>query len=213
MLCHNNACKQPITRGGDIASAYDLAINGNQDYTKPNQLVFNQFKNSIISKMSFRKTPLEASKALKFVLPDVQKKIEKRGYDALYHTYLIVTFQNGKSVSLEKNSVITLSTNTQARANSQEININNVPAGITLSLLLENTRAKMGDNLYFSYNAVKNNCQDFQIAILKSNGISSAEVESFIKQNTGGILKRKRNTKKIINLATKTGAVLETLIN
>ena len=212
-LCFNNSCKQPITKGGDLKAVVDLAINGKQNYTKSNLLLIDQFGDSIISKMSFRKTPINALKNLNLLMPDIQKRINKKGYDALYHTYLILTFQDGRTISIEKNSVISISTNTQPRANSSEINIDNVPSGITLSQLLKNTRAKMGDNLYFSYNSLRNNCQDFQIAILKSNGISSADVEAFIKQNTGGILKGKKNTKKIINLATKTGAILETLIN
>ena len=42
----------------------------------------------------------------------------------------------------------------------------------------------MGDETFFTYNAVSNNCQDFLLAFLQSNNLGNNENYTFVKQDT-----------------------------
>ena len=48
------------------------------------------------------------------------------------------------------------------------------PPGITINILLQNTRNKMG-NSFLTYSARDNNCQNFVLSLLESNGLSNSQ--------------------------------------
>ena len=60
---------------------------------------------------------------------------------------------------------------------------------LNLNQLLENTQKSIGSAKFFLYDGLKNNCQDFIIAILKANGLLTGQAESFIKQDITKIQK------------------------
>ena len=53
------------------------------------------------------------------------------------------------------------------------------PHGITMNILLQNTKNKM-ESSFLSYSARDNNCQNFVLAILQSNGFSNPRKQSTI---------------------------------
>ena len=57
------------------------------------------------------------------------------------------------------------------------------PPGLTINILLQNTWNKMG-NSFLTYSAKGNNCQNFILAILQSNGLLNFRNELFTKQST-----------------------------
>ena len=86
---------------------------------------------------------------------------EKVGSDKLYHLKLLIrtTYSN---VSIEKNEVITIS---PYQMNYQAENLYvSFPPGITINILLENTRNEMG-NSFLSYSARDNICQNFVLSL------------------------------------------------
>jgi hypothetical protein len=62
-----------------------------------------------------------------------------------------------------------------------------IPSGLTLNKMLDRTRASMG-NRFLSYSARDNNCQDFILAILQSNNLSTSTNTLFVKQATQSLL-------------------------
>jgi len=58
---------------------------------------------------------------------------------------------------------------------------------------------------FFQYDAVKNNCQDFLLNVLKSNGIGDEQDYQFIKQDTEQLFKGLPALKKVAHLATELG--------
>ena len=57
------------------------------------------------------------------------------------------------------------------------------PPGLIINILLNNTRNKVG-NSFLTYSAKDNNCQNFILPILKSNGLLNSRNEIFTKQST-----------------------------
>ena len=73
------------------------------------------------------------------------------------------------------------------------------PLGITINILLENTRDEMG-NSFLTYSAKDNNCQNFLLSLLQANGLSNERNILFTKQSTTGLFSSKM--RKFINTIT-----------
>ena len=132
---------------------------------------------------------------------------EKVGSDKLYHLKLLIrtTYSN---VSIEKNEVITIS---PYQMNYQAENLYvNFPPGITINILLENTRNEMG-NSFLTYSARDNNCQNFVLSLLHANGLSNERNILFTKQSTTGLFstEMRKLTNTITDIAGKIDIIRE----
>ena len=103
---------------------------------------------------------------------------KKYGFDRFFHLYMLFD-AGGKTLMLEKNQVINLSYYYRACNDSMPIS----GGGFTLNEMLDKTKARMGDEKFFTYDPFTNNCQNFILNILRANGISSDHHESFVYQN------------------------------
>ena len=97
---------------------------------------------------------------------------------------------------------------TSRNENTETQELQNVPSGLTLNMLLEKTKAKMGDKKFFTYNAVSNNCQDFLLAFLQSNNLGTETNYTFIKQDTKSLFDRLPVLKKLAKGTTDLGAAV-----
>ena len=132
---------------------------------------------------------------------------EKVGSDKLYHLKLLIrtTYSN---VSIEKNEVITIS---PYQMNYQAENLYvHFPPGITINILLENTRNEMG-NSFLTYSARDNNCQNFVLSLLHANGLSNERNILFTKQSTTGLFstEMRKFTNTITDIAGKIDIIRE----
>jgi hypothetical protein len=59
----------------------------------------------------------------------------------------------------------------------------NVPNGLSMNILLANTRQLMGGK-FLTYSAQSNNCQSLILAMLQSNNLSTPQNVLFTKQST-----------------------------
>ena len=71
--------------------------------------------------------------------------------------------------------------------NAQKYQINNIPKNLTVWQLQQNTEHRNGRNKFLSYSAYDNNCRNFILNVLQSNGIN--EGLDFIKKRTEEIIK------------------------
>jgi hypothetical protein len=62
---------------------------------------------------------------------------------------------------------------------------------------------------FFSYDARKNNCQDFLIALLKANKCLSPEAQNFIKQDVEKLFENMPLTQEIMKKLTDTGGIVD----
>lgn len=90
-----------------------------------------------------------------------------------------------------------------------------IPANdkVTLRQLLLNTREYMGYIKFSNYCAKTNNCQDFILALLSSNHLSSPQLEQFIKQDAEQIFNRlPKHTTTVARTLTDVAAIMNKLV-
>jgi hypothetical protein len=85
------------------------------------------------------------------------------------------------SLSLEKNERISIS-KYQMNKGAENMPVA-IPSGLTLNILLANTRQLMS-NKFLAYSSNDNNCGHFVLGILRSNNLSSSQNISFTEQTT-----------------------------
>ena len=121
---------------------------------------------------------------------------ERVGSDKLYHLKLLIKTSHS-NISLEKNEVITIS---PYKMNYKAENLYvSFPPGISINILLQNTRDKMGGS-FLTYSARDNNCQNFILALLQSNFLDNPRNVLFTKQSTSDLFDV--NLRKITNTIT-----------
>ena len=122
------------------------------------------------------------------------------GSNKLYHLKLLIRTTHS-NISLEKNEVITIS---PYHMNYKAENVYlHFPPGITINIILQNTRNKMG-NSFLTYSARDNNCQNFVLSLLEANGLSNSQNVLFTKQSTTGLFSTEM--RKFTNTITDIGA-------
>lgn len=114
------------------------------------------------------------------------KKPENIPQDDLFHLQLVLTLSNGRRVMWSKEEVVKLSEKiyTGDKMESRQLGKTN----IKLQDFVDNTAKYMGAK-FAPYNAFDNNCQDFVMASLKSNGLGTQADYDFVKQDTKDLFK------------------------
>jgi hypothetical protein len=166
-----------------------------------------------ITEMSIRCDPIQSMLNTVFNLITLGKwnTARKRySYDKLFHLGLEVVV-NGERYVIEKNEVINVA---PAKPHTNTTEIMNVPynGSHTINSLLDGGKRILGNN-YFKYDAFKNNCQDFIIAILTGNNIGNQSVYGFVKQPLENLLKELPSyTDKVAKAITDMGGVFNTAL-
>ena len=147
---------------------------------------------------------------------EINKFKKEVSIDDLFHLFCVCTLDDGQMIRFEKNAEI----EAFKISKIQQIDKSNifecvVPNQISLNELLDNTRQKIGDRLFFDYNSMFNNCQDFIYNCLYHNGYESTnpKMKSFIKQDLTKLAKNMSSTSKtIMNTLTDLGKKTSILI-
>ena len=136
-------------------------------------------------------------------------KISKKYYDEMFHLSLWI---NGK-YNFEKNEVVYFNTKNPILNNSQVKNVENIPTGLTIQQLIDNTRKRMGRENFSNYDGEKLNCQNFLINVLNGSNIGDKGDEDFIFQDATKIFKELPEYAKVLGKASvKLGAIFNRLI-
>lgn len=137
------------------------------------------------------------------------EKISKKYYDEMFHLSLWI---NGK-YNLEKNEVVYFNTKNPKQSNSQVKEVKNIPAGITIQQLIDNTRKRMGNENFSLYDPEKLNCQNFLINVLDGSNIGDSADGDFIFQDATKIFKELPEFSKTLGkVSVKLGAIFNRLI-
>jgi hypothetical protein len=119
---------------------------------------------------------------------------------------ILLKTNTGKHLRFEKNAAINADVNPSI-SNAQYMEVPNVPNGLTINQLIENTRNKMKEK-FIPYSASNNNCQTFVLNVLRANNMDSPELEAFVKQDTSMIFKDP-NFKKFSDTVTGLGEKID----
>ena len=83
----------------------------------------------------------------------------------------------------------------------------NVPSGLTINQLIENTRNLMKEK-FIPYSSSSNNCQNFVLNILRANNMNNPQLEEFVLQKVDMIFKDP-NFKKFADTVTGLGEKID----
>jgi hypothetical protein len=168
-----------------------------------------------VIEMSVRRDPVQSliTKALNFISLGKFDQLRKQyNYDDLFHLGVEVTVRISESNEytrryvIEKNEVINVGS---AKAYTDKTQTWRVPMNgtTTISTLLANTQLVMGSN-FFTYDPFTNNCQDFILSLLVSNGYATPKLREIVKQPIEELVSKLPSfTGKIAKAVTDLGAI------
>jgi hypothetical protein len=181
-------------------------VYGRDDFPPKVREVIKEFGNKPIGKLTIVRHPLAdwTVEALNFAsFGEFKKRYENEPYEKLYHLGLLITFFDNTSILIEKNEVINTVVNPKIESADEVKPIKHFPQGLTLNIMLEGAKERLGDNLY-KYNAGVNNCQSFVNSLIYK--FSDIEEDRFVKQNTEQLFKGLPVFSKVVNSVTDLGA-------
>ena len=197
-----------------VQSYAHTVIEGRNDYQPNARAVIKQYGDKQIKEIKIIRQPIQsfintAFNALTF--GQFQKKLDELPYDKLFHLRMVITLEDGKKIQLEKNEVINITLKVDTVKGQEELNVP-LNTSLTLNQLLEGGQKILKDK-YFTYRAFGNNCQDYQIALLKGSNLLTPQLEAFIKQDVSELANINPFLKKIANTMTDLGGKFNEIIH
>lgn len=149
--------------------------------------------------------PIESyvNRLLKLVtLDQLDKVVKQTGVrDKLLHLFLVI---NGYIYELNEE----LSLGRKPYRKQEEDELIKIPTpDKTIQEFLDKAQSTMGSK-YTEYDPFKNNCGDWVKGVLRSNGIMSNEINSFINQNASQIGKKLGWTSQVVEAITDLGSLV-----
>ena len=183
------AVKSGANKVGEYIGA--VVMGRGENYPPKVRTLIEKFGSSKITSAELRRSPVQsvltsAMNALTF--GKFKKNMAQTPYDRLFHLQIVLTLENGSKLLLEKNEVINMELSPTMNKGTEVEPVKSFTSA-TLNDALEKTKASMGSKAYFDYNAENNNCQDFILSFLKSNGWGDASDYAFVKQDTKKLFK------------------------
>lgn len=206
-----NFIKNPLQK---IDSYKDTVLHGRNDYQPNARKIIKMYGDKKIKEIKIVRQPIQsfintAFNALTF--GQFQKKLEKLEYDKLFHLRMILTLEDNTQIQLEKNEVINIQLKIDKVKGQEEISVP-LNKELTFNQLLEGGKEILKDK-YFSYRAFGNNCQDYQIALLKGSDLLNDQLQNFIKQDVEELATINPYLKKIANSLTDLGGKFNEIIH
>jgi hypothetical protein len=215
--CKKDYAKNKITGSGlpPNVKYVKTIIYGRDDYPPKVREILKKYGNEVIVSYKLKRTPVNSliTSALNAVsMGEFKKRLNESEYDDLFHLFLELKTDSGKRIMVEKNQVINaeVSPTTRPKEEIEEIT-SNIPPGLTINELMNNTKKRMGDNKFFNYSSKTNNCQDMIINILDANNIGDSSDREFVKQDTAFLFENLPYLRKIANTVTTLGARVDVI--
>jgi len=117
------------------------------------------------------------------------KQLLNKSYDEVYHLFLKIDLnKSGSSFSIiiEKNAVISIKPfSPNDVVNAEAYVLKDIPPNMTLNTFLSKAQASTSPEVYFKYDALTTNCQEYILRLLESNGLinSNPDAKKFIYQD------------------------------
>ena len=173
---------------GIFSDAYNKVIDvgtkliyGRKDLSPKVQKLLSDYGDETIVSATIARKPVTS------IIQSIIRTVSSYPYDNLFHLMILLKTNTGKTIRFEKNAAINADVNPSV-TNAQYMEVPNVPSGLTINQLIENTRNLMKEK-FIPYTASNNNCQNFVLNILRANNMNSPEIEAFVKQDTAMIFK------------------------
>lgn len=191
---------------------FDFFRSIKTEFNNGSTKVLKEYGDMRIMKLQVIRTPIMA--VLNTVLNAVsfgawKKKLNQYKHDQLFHLGLIATLntsQGLKDVILEKNEVINISTNVPIKKDST-IKVVPLKQKLTLKQLVDNSRNVVSKDLYFKYDPITNNCQNYILYLLNGSKLNTPQLQEFVKQSLDTLASElPSHVKPIMSAVTNLGA-------
>jgi hypothetical protein len=159
----------------DIKNKFIIQKKYNNISTK----TLKDYGNNRITSLKIVRTPIQ--RMLKTILNIISFNAFNT-FDELYHLALIATTDNNKDVIIEKNAVVNINLKYQITEKSEVLEVP-YNQNLTVNELLTNTLKKIGEDRFFKYSGLTQNCQMFIRDILESNNLYSSSINDFLFQD------------------------------
>ena len=169
----------------------EAIVNPDSAYPPNVKQIKDDHGDEVITRLILRRNPVSSliTGLMNAVsLGSFYKKLGRQDYDKLFHLALLVVTDKGGFL-LEKIERVNVSKDMKLQKGTEELEINNIPANLTVRELIENTEEDMGDK-FLPYNPMTNNCQVFIMNVLKANGLLNSTYEQWIKQDTDALFEK-----------------------
>lgn len=203
--------KNPI---GEVKKVFSVK----KEFNNTSKKTMGDFGNFPVIKLKLMRTPI--LKVLDAVINllsfgKFNEAKEKYGFDNLYHLALVCTVKlpnnNTKDIICEKNEVVNISTSFGTNDKTETLDIPIGSRNFTVNSMLLDTLKKQGEDKFFLYDGLKNNCQFFISYNLQTLGLYNYATRNFLFQNIEGVRKMidesNPYTSKIMNGVTSLGAL------
>lgn len=188
--------------GNEGFGLFDIKL----DYNNLSKKTLERYGSLPIIKLELRRHPIPSmiSKALKWITGH-----HKVAYDTYYHLGIIVTVSGGKKIIIEKLEVVNISSDFETFDYDEHLEIP-LNKSFTILDMVEKTRKRVGNEVFFSYSAFYNNCQDFVKINLESENLYTPNAQKFVHQDLTELLK---HTPKLAQKVADTATYLASLYN
>lgn len=132
---------------------------------------------------------------------------KEENFDKLFHLFMLVRFDNNSSCIVEKNEKININGNYKINDQTEQIAVPLNGQQLTLNNILETALKTVGQDQYFLYHPITNNCQNYILNLLKSSNLGDQDDYTFIKQDVTTLAKKiGKTTTTIMKGVTDLGA-------
>ena len=204
-----------LSGASNIAQNPTAIIYGRNDFPPKVRQIISKYGNKNIVGVTLGRTPLGAPLMTALQLASgntFQQRLDNTPYDKLFHLFMCIELAGGSKIMMEKNEVINavLGCKLPKETETRHISSSDIPTGLTLEQSLNNTKEGMGD-MFFTYSARENNCQDFILAFLRANKIGNETDKSWVKQETKVLFEGNERLRKIANTLTGIAASFDVI--
>jgi hypothetical protein len=207
--------KSPLLVARDWSRKVKEVFGPSSKYNNVSTDTLNKYGDKIINNITIYRTPIDKNINLflnLFSLGKWEQAKAKYGYDKLFHLAMVCESQ-GKNIIIEKNEVVNISTEYKVNTLTETYPVSLGGLKLTIRELLENTRKRIGDKKFFTYDPYYENCQDFIINILTTFNLNTKFVVEFIKQPIGDLINElPPYTHTLARFITDAGAIASRII-
>ena len=111
-------------------------IYGGKDLSPTVQKLLSEYGDEVIVGATVARKPVTS------IIQSIIRTVSSYPYDNLFHLMILLRTNTGKTIRFEKNAAINADVNPSV-TNAQYMPVNNIPSGLTINQLVENTRNKM----------------------------------------------------------------------
>jgi len=120
----------------------------------------------------------------------------------MFHLYLVISLDNGKTFKFEKNHIPEISMGSDAGKETMAVS---TPSNLSFDEFVKKGESKAGGTKLWVYDAFSANCQCFVRDLLRGAGVWTSALNSFVMQDAFAVIKGfswfQKLTKKVTDAA------------